>query len=56
MTQATQRKNRSSFGKEDRLADLVSIISSFAACLHRKPRAERQTESIVNRMQVKEGR
>jgi len=37
--------------REDLLADLVSIVYSFAARLYRQRRAKRKTEAIVKQLQ-----
>ncbi len=41
--------------REELLADLVSIISSFAARLYGQRRAKRKTEAIVSQLQAEEG-
>jgi putative resolvase len=47
--------NQAENNREDLLADLVSIVSSFAARLYGQRRAKRKTEAIVKQLQEADG-
>jgi putative resolvase len=46
--------NRAENDKEDLIADLVAIVSSFTARLYRQRRAKRKTEALVEQLQSEE--